>query len=243
MPESESHGQPLTTNHTRFAEIARNLFAEPLVAPTLQRIVAAAVETIEGCDGAGVLLLTNGEIEAGAWSNELARSIEEMKCEVREGPCVDAIFQRATFESADLRDELSRWPTFAARALDAGVESMLAFRLFAAEETLGALDLYSTRRGAFDETARALGNVFAAHAALALAGAQIRERHLVARDTLREALVNRDLIGQAKGILMATRHIDADAAFDLLRATSQDLNVKLHMIAERVVFTGTLPEP
>ena len=230
------------TNHAQFAGIARSLFAEPTVARTLQRIVDVAVETIEGCDGAGVLLVTNGEIAAGAWSNELARSIEAIKSEVREGPCVDAIFERETVECVDLRDEVSRWPLFVARAGDTGVESILAFRLFATEETLGALDLYSTRRGAFDETARALGKVYAAHAALALASAQIRERNFVAIGTLRDALVSRDLIGQAKGILIATRHIDADAAFDLLRTTSQNLNIKLHTIAEHVVFTGLLPE-
>jgi len=63
-------------------------------------------------------------------------------------------------------------------SLEAGIESMLAFRLFAAEATLGALDLYGSRNGAFDETARAFGTVFAAHAALALAGAQIHEHDL-----------------------------------------------------------------
>ncbi len=119
---------------------------------------------------------------------------------------------------------------------------MLAFRLFASEETLGALDLYSGRRGAFDESARALGTVFAAHAALALAGAQVHERDLAEAAGLREALSSRDVIGQAKGILMATRHIDADAAFHLLRTASQTRNEKVLQIAEDVVSTGSLPE-
>jgi hypothetical protein len=137
---------------------------------------------------------------------------------------------------------VGRWPTFATRALDAGIESMLAFRLFAAEETLGALDLYGTSRRAFDEAARALGTVFAAHAALALAGAQVHERDLAVVDGLQEALTTRDVIGQAKGILMATRRIDADAAFDVLRVTSQTLNVKLRTVADQVAATGELPD-
>jgi AmiR/NasT family two-component response regulator len=61
-------------------------------------------------------------------------------------------------------------------------------------------------------------------------------------DTLQEALVTRDVIGQAKGILMATQHVDADTAFDLLRTTSQHRNVKLRALAEQVVVSGTLPE-
>ena len=41
---------------------------------------------------------------------------------------------------------------------------------------------------------------------------------------------------------MATRHIDSDAAFDLLRATSNTRNVKLRTVADHVVHTGALPE-
>jgi transcriptional regulator with GAF, ATPase, and Fis domain len=225
----------------RFAEIARSLATEPTVSRTLQRIVDLAVETVNGCEGAGLLIVTRGEIVAGSWSDERVRRIERMEYEVGEGPCLDAILQHPFFESSDLRDELPRWPTFAARALEAGIESMLAFRLFFAEETLGALDLYSSRRGAFDEAARAFGTVYSAHAALALAGAQVHEHDLAVADGLRDALISRDEIGQAKGILMATRHVDADTAFDLLRNTSQHLNMKLRAVAEYVVFTGDLP--
>ncbi len=224
------------------AEIARSLAAQPTVLATLQRIVDVAAETIDGCDGAGLLLVTKRKIVLGAWSNEVVHEVEEMEHEIGEGPCVDAIWERPMFESPDLRDHTSRWPTFTKQALKAGIESVLAFRLFASEQTLGALDLYSGRRGAFDESARALGTVFAAHAALALAGAQVHERDLVEVAGLREALSSRDVIGQAKGILMATRHIDADAAFDLLRTASQTRNEKVLQIAEDVVSTGSLPE-
>jgi transcriptional regulator with GAF, ATPase, and Fis domain len=225
------------------AEIARAVSGEPTVALTLQRIVALAVEKIDGCDEAGVLLVRGRDIIAGAWSNDVVREIEEMECEIGEGPCLDAIAQRPMFESPDLRDQLSRWPTFAARAVAAGIHSMLAFRLFAADDTLGALDLYGDAPGAFDESARAFGTVFAAHAALALAGAQLREHDLDNVDNLYTALEARDIIGQAKGILMATRQIDSDAAFELLRITSNTLNLKLRAVADHVVRTHALPEP
>jgi len=233
------HAAPSAAN---LATIARAVAGEPTVVRTLQRIVDLAVETIDGCDEAGILLVRNREIVAGAWSDDLAREIEEMECQIGEGPCLDAIARRPTFESADLRDQLALWPTFTARAIDAGIHSMLAFRLFAAEDTLGALDLYGRRPGAFDETARAFGTVFAAHAALALAGAQLHEHDLADIDGMRQALDARDAIGQGKGILMATHHIDSDTAFELLRTTSNNLNMKLRAVADHVVRTGTLPE-
>jgi hypothetical protein len=238
-PPDDPPGDP---SGTRFAEIARSLAAEPDVARTLQRIVDLAVETIDGCEGAGLLIVSRGKILAGSWSDEAVHRIEQLEYEIGEGPCIDAILSDPTFET-DLRDRAARWPTFVAAALAAGFESILAFRLFAAEDTLGALNLYSRARGAFDEAARAFGGVYAAHAALALAGAQIHEHDVALVNGLHDALVARDVIGQAKGILMATRHIDADAAFALLRATSQDHNIKLRVIAEDVAITGTLPDP
>ena len=52
---------------------------------------------------------------------------------------------------------------------------------------------------------------------------------------LREALENRDVIGQAKGILMERHGISADEAFGRLVRISQDTNVKLHTVAEQLV--------
>jgi transcriptional regulator with GAF, ATPase, and Fis domain len=225
-----------------FAEMARSLAAEPTVQATLQRIVELAVENVVGCDGAGILLVHKSEIVAGSWSSDLVRQIETLEYELGEGPCIDAIGEQAIFESSDLRDSAAQWPRFTPRALDAGIESMLGFRLFAAEDTLGSLDLYGYRRGAFDDASRALGTVLAAHASMALAGAQVHESDLDTISGLSAALVARDVIGQAKGILMASRHVDAGAAFDLLVAASQKLNVKVRDLADDVARTGELPE-
>jgi AmiR/NasT family two-component response regulator len=57
---------------------------------------------------------------------------------------------------------------------------------------------------------------------------------------LRAALANRDLIGQAKGVLMERHKITADEAFAMLRAVSNDTNVKVVEVAERVALTGEL---
>ncbi|MER6799842.1 ANTAR domain-containing protein, partial [Amycolatopsis mediterranei] len=45
--------------------------------------------------------------------------------------------------------------------------------------------------------------------------------------------------GQAKGIIMARRGVSADAAFDVLRRTSQDLNVKLADLARTLAGRHT----
>jgi AmiR/NasT family two-component response regulator len=50
-------------------------------------------------------------------------------------------------------------------------------------------------------------------------------------------LASRDLIGQAKGIIMERYGIDAVAAFNMIRKLSQDSNEKVALIARRVVET------
>jgi hypothetical protein len=52
---------------------------------------------------------------------------------------------------------------------------------------------------------------------------------------LEEALDSRGVIERAKGILMVVRRCSADEAFNLLRRQSQQDNVKLRLVAQRVV--------
>jgi transcriptional regulator with GAF, ATPase, and Fis domain len=225
------HGRP--TNET-FAEVARALLAEKDVQHTLQRIVDLAVETIDGCDHAGITFRRDSKMSTPAASNDVPGQVDAIQYETGEGPCLDAIREHEVFATGDLGAE-TRWPKFSRRAHEeTGVTSMLCFRLFVDGDTLGALNLYSKAVDAFDDEARAVGLVFAAHAAVALSSALHDEQ-------MHEALRSRDVIGQAKGILMAREGLTADQAFDMLRRASQRLNVKLRELAEEIAYTGEPP--
>ncbi len=113
------------------------------------------------------------------------------------------------------------------------MSSMLCFQLFVVGDDLGALNLLAHRRASFTDESEQVGLLFASHAAVAVAGAQQREDITV-------ALGSRDVIGQAKGILMERFRITADQAFALLARASQDTNRKLHDIAEELALTGAL---
>lgn len=211
-----------------FAEVARLLLAERGVERTLAKVCELAVETIDGCDHAGVSLVEGRMVNTVGANDEVPAMVDSIQYEVDQGPCVDAIRDHEVFQADNLGDE-TRWPKFAERAAgETGVASMLSHRLFAEEDTMGALNLYSRRPAAFDEEARALASVFAAHAAVALVAARREEQ-------FHEALASRDLIGQAKGILMARQGISSEQAFDALRRASQRLNIKLREVAQRVL--------
>jgi transcriptional regulator with GAF, ATPase, and Fis domain len=211
-----------------FAEIARALLAEGDVQHTLQKICDLAVETIDGCDHAGISFLRGKKVDTPAASDDVPRHVDLIQYEVGEGPCLDAIRDHEVFQTGDLGRE-RRWPHFAARAQrETGISSMLCFRLFVAGDTLGALNLQSKAANAFGDESRRVGLVFAAHAAVALSNA-------IHGEQMEEALQSRDLIGQAKGILMVREGVSAEKAFDMLRRASQRLNIKLRDVAGGVV--------
>jgi transcriptional regulator with GAF, ATPase, and Fis domain len=210
-----------------FADVARALLDEEDVDGTLNKITALAVDTIDGCDHAGVSLVQGRHITTRAATDDIPGHVDATQYQTDQGPCLDAIRAHETFRIDDLAAE-DRWPRFSRRAAEeTGVASMLSFRLFVDGDTMGALNLYSKQRAAFDDEALAMGSVFATHAAVALSGAQHDEQ-------MRLALQSRDVIGQAKGILMARQHVSADEAFAILRRASQRMNVKLRELAERV---------
>ena len=113
---------------------------------------------------------------------------------------------------------------------------MLSFRLFVDKGTLGSLSLCSTERCAFDEESEHVGLLFASHAAVAMSGAQQREH-------LNKAVSARDLIGQAKGILMERHKLTADQAFSVLARVSQESNTKLVEVARTLTETEEVSTP
>jgi GAF domain-containing protein len=223
---------------SQFAAVARALAAEETVAETLQRLVEIARAIVPGCHHAGVTVLRRGRPETPAATDDVSCAVDRVQYEAGEGPCLSAILEQPTYRTGDLAAE-ARWPRFSQPAVErTGVRSVLAYRLFTEADTLGALNLYSRERDAFDDEAEAIGTILAAHAALALARAREREQIT----GLEQAVASNRSIGMAIGILMAIRRIGQDEAFDLLRRVSQRTNRKLREIADEVVHTGQLPD-
>jgi hypothetical protein len=213
-----------------FAQLARRLVAIDGVDETMAVVVEAAVELIDGCDHVSLSFLRRGELRSASSNDEIGPILDAIQTETDEGPCLDAIRLGGIQVSDDLSAD-PRWPEYGPRAVEASrVISSMATELHDGRRNIGALNLFSERPASFtpDHDRDALVSVLAAHATPALAAALHREDATV-------ALASRDLIGQAKGILMARSDIDADQAFDLLVRASQRMNLKLVEVAERLV--------
>ena len=233
--EEASSGDPSIGLH----EVARSLLAEGSADATLARIAATAVDTIDGCDSAGVFVVQAGDVTAPAAAGALAAQLDALQRQLNEGPCLDAIAQASPVYAQDLA-EANPWPAFARAAVDAGVRSSLSVHV-AAGQTPGALNCYAAYPRAFGATDRAKAVMLAVLAGLALSAAEARQAEDLRVANLEAALVSRNLIGQAQGILMERERITADQAFDILRRASQHLNIKLRDVAQRLVDTGEGP--
>lgn len=203
--------------------VARTLQAEPDVETTVSAIVKVALDYVDGAEYAGIALVERGRIHTVAPTGEIVRAIDKLQYDLREGPCVDAIAEHQTYRVGNVGGE-RRWPSFGPAAARNGIHSLLSYRLFVTDRTLGALNFYSSRVNAFDQRTEDDGTLFATHAAVALIGAQ-REAQLSL------AIDNRDVISTAKGILMERHDINAAEAFRILVEASQSANLKLHQTA------------
>lgn len=204
---------------------------------TMSRLARLAVKAIDGAEVCSVSLAnaSGKNLKTAATTSEIGEKIDELQRQTREGPCMSSIEDDATFHIPDMKID-ETWPTFSKRASEeTGVMSMLSFVLRLSDEDTGAMNMISTEKDAFSDEDLDAGTLFAAQAAVAMSDALGHSRDQDKIDQLEGALKTRQMIGQAVGILMATRRIDADEAFDVLRKVSQTSNTKLRDIAEKVV--------
>ncbi|MBV9641432.1 MAG: GAF and ANTAR domain-containing protein [Mycobacteriaceae bacterium] len=217
--------------HAPLAHLVRQVQTESRPHPeeVLEQFAALAPEYIPGADEAGVLL-TSGKrgSRSAAAGDSCPHSIDRITDALLEGPALDCTTTNQTVRVDDLTTE-TRWPRFAeAVVAQTPVRSMLSFQLYTHLRNWGALSLYSHRVRGFDRGAEKLGLILATHAALTLEAVE-RGRQF------RSALGSRDIIGQAKGILMERYDIGPGAAFSLLTRLSQESAKPVVVIAKELV--------
>jgi len=223
----------------QLTELTRTLLHTETVVDALDRIVLATRQAIPGADLVSITLRgPNGHFYTPVETDPIADELDQIQYELGEGPCVDAarIPGPAVAVSDDLGDE-PLWPKFGRAAAERGYHSIVATALLPDSrppQLVGALNVYSRRRFGLTTTDRDIALVLASHGSLALANVQANNTAALQATHLRRAIESRDIIGQAKGILMNRRGVSADEAFAILRRISQELNVKLADLARTV---------
>ncbi|NMO94092.1 ANTAR domain-containing protein [Actinomycetospora sp. TBRC 11914] len=194
----------------------------------IDKLVHAAVDTIPGVEGGGISRTEQGTVRSSHATAGDFHELDELQSRLEEGPCITAADDpppSGIVLAQDLAgDDAHRWPRFAPAAVERGFRSIMSVGLSVAGTRRSALNLYAGAPGVFDASAQLTAGLFGLQAAMLLHGADHAAR-------LGHALETRDLIGQAKGILMERFTVDDDEAFRLLVTSSQDTNMKLVDVA------------
>jgi GAF domain-containing protein len=195
----------------------------------LDALTWAAARCVGGADHAGITASSReNEVTSPSVTDDCARVLDDIQQRHLEGPCLQAAWTRKVVEVEDLATD-SRWPKYRADALEeTRVRSVLSLPLFADELSMGALNFYAERAGAFADSSRRVAATLATIGALAWSNA-VRGQQFAA------ALGSRDIIGQAKGMLMERYEIDDQAAFNMLVKLSQSTNMPVREIARRLI--------
>jgi hypothetical protein len=241
-PAGDAEASPLAR---QFARLAGLLLNAETVADVLSHVVAATSAVIPDADLVSLTLRgSDGHLHTPVETDPVGTALDDLQDRYNQGPCFDAarVPGLAYTYSPDLAAE-ERWPRFGPIAAQRGYRSVLSTALLpeiTPPRLSGALDIYSVHPGRLgDETTRDRALLLATHASLAVANTEAVRLADLRTVQLRQALRTRDVIGQAKGILMQRRGISAEEAFDLLRRTSQDLNIKLAELAHTLTSRHT----
>lgn len=214
----------------QLVELVANLEREQSgTAAGLHELLDNGVHHVTGSQYAGITLAEkSASVSSVVATHRYPMVLDDIQNSSGEGPCLAAAWEHHMMHIADLSSE-RRWLRYRRMALEqTPVRSILSFELFVDGSSMAALNFYADRPHAFNEESVEIGTVFATHIALAWS---MMRRH----EQFRSALASRDIIGQAKGVIMERFDIDAVEAFQLLTRVSQQSNIKLIEIARALI--------
>lgn len=205
----------------------------PLV-DLLARVASLAVRAIPGADGAGLTLREEGRNDTIVTTAEFVAEIDRIQYGLGQGPCIMAAAQGQTVISGSLGSD-PRWRRFGGRVARLGVHSVVSLPLLTPDGVVGAMNVYAHAKDAFDQRAAAVGEVFAAPAAIAVQNAQVLEQTRRLAAQLQSTLDTRMVIERAVGIVMSRSGVTEAEALNRLRTLSQHEHAKLVTVAQTLV--------
>lgn len=207
--------------------------SDDLVDAALRLLTSLAAAIVEGADGVSVILRRLGRLTTVAASNDTVQRMDDHQYETGEGPCLAAAAEGHWFHIESLAEE-SRWPEFIPLAMEEGIASVLSTPLMKAGRPLGALNIYSGTAHAFGPRQQELAALFATQASTVLV--EGRPDHDDALDQrIADALVTREVIAQAQGVVMARRAVTAEKAASVLHWSARVAGITVAGLATRVV--------
>jgi GAF domain-containing protein len=208
----------------------------------LHRLTVSSVDLLAAA-GSGIMLEDeDGRLAFAAASADRIMDIELHQELANEGACVEAFTDNGLVVVDDIQAEAKRWPRYAQRAQDNGMGAVIGVPMNAFGRTIGVINIYREAPTVWTEEDVSGAEIMAAIGAGYVVHASELRAHTDLTEQLQAAIDSRDVIGQAKGIIMARLSVDADEAFAMLRNLSQVRNIKLREVARQVVDGSADPK-
>jgi GAF domain-containing protein len=216
-------------------ELADTLVDDYDIIDFMQTLSERCVELLDVA-GAGIMLAgPTGMLRHVACSSEQMRLIELFELQVEQGPCFDAYREATSVLCDSTEDAVSRWPDFAPHAANSGFVAMSAVPMRLRDQTIGALNLFASTRGALTVPDERVAQAMADIATIGILQQRTIRDHQTLSNQLELALESRVFIEQAKGIVAEHLHIDVDNAFALIRRYARDHNRLLTQTAQELI--------
>ena len=221
-------------------ELGKLRFGEMKVEDAIQEIVHTT-HSMFHVDGAGLMLADSEQhLRNVAASDARLMHLEELQIEHHEGPCIDAFETKALVGVEDLADD-DRWPLFSDAAIARQVRAVLASPIPYNQYAVGVVAVLSEQSRPWSPEGELALLAFTDLAALLIASMMLGEEQSEITAQLQGALNSRQIIEQAKGVLIGTRGISARAAYEQLRAQARAERRKLAAVCADVVENASRP--
>ncbi|WNV77205.1 GAF domain-containing protein [Geodermatophilus sp. DSM 44513] len=219
-------------------QMAGLVLSQETVRSAVELVTALASATAPGSAGAAVTLVDEHGTRTMAATTELAARADALQYSLDEGPCLTAARTGRIVRVDDAVGD-RRWPAWNEAVTHLGIRSTLSAPLVSATATIGAIKLYALQPARFDEHAEQVMVLFARQAAILLAATQDLTSARALSRRLADALTDRDVIGQATGVLQARGLPDREAAFARLAAAAERSGRPVREVALELLTTVT----
>ena len=227
--------RPLTSALARgLAGAAELPLTRNVLDAALRLVVTMAQAVVVGADGVSITLPRHGRLGTVAASNDVVLQMDHDQYDTGEGPCLDAATQGERFHIESL-DAEQRWPAFVPRARARGIESILSTPLVTDDRPIGALNVYSRTVGAFALHEKEWADQFAAEASAVVSSAQVGVPADTLSEQIQQALLTREVIAFAQGVVMGRDGVSPTAAHDILREVSRRTGRRMSEVCDELV--------
>lgn len=219
-------------------QMAGLVLSRETVDTALNLVTDLAATTTAGTLGAGVTVVDEHGKRSKAASNRAVEEADALQYEYDEGPCLTAWRSRELVRIDDTTTD-GRWPRWNEAVSGMGVRSVLSAPLLVGGESIGAMKVYCERPMNYGPHDEHVMRLLAGQAAILLANSQsLAEARRLGRQ-LTEALVSRDDISRATGVLLARGATGEEDAFATLTAAAKRAGRPVHDVARALVAAVT----